>query len=108
MSLKAVELQIALPRTQEIGRIQEQAQYRQAHEHQLAINNRNELDQALRRRPANINEADQGQIKEKQDSHGKRGQKQNEHRDGKQGKKGDSEGCQMRDPFRGRHVDISL
>ncbi len=107
MSLKAVELQIALPRTQEIGRMQEQAQYRHAHEHQQAIDNRNQIDQALRQRTTNINEADKGQIREKQDSRGK-GQRQDEQKSGQHRKKEDGQGYQMRDPFRGRHVDISL
>lgn len=108
MSLKAVELQVALPRTQEIGRMQEQLQYRHAHENQQAIDRRNETDQAMRQRPTNINETDKGQIKEKQDSQKKREQKQEAQKKQVQKQEDQDQGYQMRDPIRGRHVDISL
>ncbi|HZG15107.1 MAG TPA: hypothetical protein VE710_08825 [Candidatus Bathyarchaeia archaeon] len=107
MSLKAVELQIALPRTQEAGKIQEQIQYRQTHEQQAAIDQRNEQDQAMRQRTTNINETDKGQIRDKQERQKNREQDQGEQKQ-QQRQDGHGQGYQMRDPFRGRHVDISL
>ncbi|WP_134686224.1 hypothetical protein [Brevibacillus migulae] len=108
MSLKAVELQIALPRTQEAGKIQEQVQYRQTHEQQAAIDQRNEQDQAMRQRTTDINETDKGQIRDKQDRQRNRKQDQEQQQKQQQKKDGHGRGYQMRDPFRGRHVDISL
>lgn len=111
MSLKAVEMQIALPRTQEVSRIQEQVQYRQAHENQQAIDARNQADQAMRQRATDINETDKGQIRDKQEKQKK--QQKNKHsadpqQDEAHEKNGRSSGYHMVDPFRGRHVDISL
>ncbi|MGC5324093.1 hypothetical protein [Brevibacillus sp. SYSU BS000544] len=110
MSLKAVELQVALPRTQEISRFQEQQQQRHANEQQAQVNDRNHLDQKNRQRTTNINETTHGQIKEKQDEDEKRKKKQTDSvKKGVAAKENKSkEQKHMTDPLRGHFIDISL
>jgi hypothetical protein len=112
MSLKAVELQVALPRTQEIGRLQDQQQQKNLHEQQMNISDRTQLDQQLRQRPTDVNETAKSQIREKQEK---------ERRQKKQAaapaveaetetaqQKRTEDHLRMKDPLRGRHIDISL
>ncbi len=111
MSLKAVELQVALSRTQEISRIHEQQMHRNAHEQQALIEDRKQLDQLTRQRPDNIQESTSGQIKEKQDKNKKRkeGQQEAAAESNQQKKKEPPQASkQMSDPLRGHFIDISL
>jgi hypothetical protein len=107
MSLKAVELQVALPRTQEAGRIQEIQQQKQMHEHQYAVDTRNQLDRSMQQRAADITETDKGIIKEKQEKRNRRGLKEEKAAAQTEQKQKD-DSVSMRDPLRGRHIDISL
>ncbi|NGQ94035.1 hypothetical protein G3578_02465 [Brevibacillus sp. SYP-B805] len=108
MSLKNVELQVALPRTQEVGRIQEQQQHRQMHEHQYGIDARNQQDRQMQQRTTNISETDKGQIKDKQEKEKKRNRRAaGEHKQAAEGKAQGDKGS-IPDPIRGRHIDISL
>lgn len=108
MSLKPVELQIALPRTQEVTRIQEQQQQRSMHEQQELIAARRELDELARKRPGDVHQSVQGQVREKTDRERRRQQEQKQraeiaqHPSAKDGK------TLASDPIRGRHIDISL
>lgn len=107
MSLKAVELQVALPRTQEAGRLQEQLQQRPMQEQQGLIADRKQFDQITRQRASNLDEtvknrvADNDEQKQKGDS-----DEQSERRQAK-GKSGRTTE-EITDPLRGHHIDISL
>jgi len=90
MSLKAVELQVAIPRTQEISRTQDQLNHRMTHGQQVIIDEQKRLSERNRRRPEDVKETAKGKIKEKQEK----------------AKKGTS--LHSLDPSRGQHVDISL
>jgi hypothetical protein len=109
MSLKNVELQIALPRTQEAGRIQEQQQHKQMHEHQYGIDARNQLDRQMQQRTTDISETDKGLIKGRQEKENKRDRRTAKPvaRQAAEGK-AQGEKASMSDPIRGRHIDISL
>lgn len=111
MSLKAVELQIAVPRTQEVGRIMEHQQQRQMHDQQYHINARAHEEMAARQKTTDVSETVQGRIKD---------QHQRGKSSGQQAKKAaaaeseqtavsrQEEHLLRQDPFRGRHIDISL
>lgn len=111
MSLKAVELQVAIPRTQEVARQQEGYQQRLLHDKQAVISERHLLDEAMRHRAHDVDEAPKGYIKEKQDREQRRAR---DHAEGdqtsqqQQKKKQGQPQVPMKDPLRGRHVDISL
>lgn len=111
MSLKAVELQVALPRTQEISRIQDQQQQRTMHEALIHQSEQNRLDEQHRQRAGDVNETTKGQIKDKQERHNKQNKQETaSQQDGTSDKEptvGDERSL-MHDPLRGRHIDISL
>lgn len=112
MSLKAVELQVALPRTLEAGRIQEHQLQRSIHEQQSLIDDRKELDQHMRQRPLDVQQTEKNQIRERE----RRQQQNNQEREGFAVQAGESvssgektaPSIPMRDPMRGRFIDISL
>ncbi|MBO8162482.1 MAG: hypothetical protein H0Z34_02040 [Brevibacillus sp.] len=108
MSLKAVELQVALPRTQEVTRIQDQQQQRSMHEQQELIAARKELDELARNRPTDVSEAAQGQIREKQDRNKRRDAVAKRKRTDSEQADKKREQQLLSDPVRGRHIDISL
>jgi hypothetical protein len=111
MSLKAVELQMALPRTQEISRIQDQQQQKHLHEQQHTIDHRKQLDEAIRQRPTDVEQTAKNQIREREKRQHK--QKKRAVTDTVETGQGGSPGTRsantgMRDPLRGRHIDITL
>ncbi|GED70212.1 hypothetical protein BRE01_39140 [Brevibacillus reuszeri] len=114
MSLKTIELQVALPRTLEVTRIQEQQQQRTMHEQQSMINQRRELDEHLRQRPHDVDPTQKNQIREREQRKGKGGfeQSASSSEEEKEAGSGDSTSSastiSMRDPMRGRFIDISL
>ncbi|MED4750150.1 hypothetical protein [Brevibacillus choshinensis] len=112
MSLKTVELQVALPRTLEVSRIQEHQQQRTVHEQQSLIKERNLHDQQMRQRPLDIEHTEKNQIREREQKQ-KKNQKDSAAFASSEG--GDMTGeakttlpVSMRDPLRGRMIDISL
>lgn len=113
MSLKAVELQVALPRTLEVTRIQEQQQQRTMHEQQSMIDQRRDLDEHMRKRPHDVDETQKNQIREREQKNNKHGFSQadsshsNEEKESSAGENA-SQTVSMRDPMRGRFIDISL
>jgi hypothetical protein len=111
MSLKAVELQVALPRTQDIIRIQEQQQQRNMHEQQLLIEDRKQLDETNRQRAADIDSTERNQIRERERQkrqNGKNLAPSLDHVEGGAEPVAVPAASVMRDPLRGRHIDISL
>lgn len=114
MSLKAVELQVALPRTVDVGRIQEQQLNRMIHQQQSMLDERKELDEHMRQRPLNVDETMKNQIREREQK-----QKQQRNQHGEEGASFEEKEAAaspsntaspvaMRDPMRGRLIDISL
>jgi len=111
MSWKAVELQVALPRTQEISRIQEQQQQRHMHQQQQLIEDRKQVDQANRQRAAEVDAAERNQIRERQPKQPQQERKRKAKTDSRETELDASTvpaAPEMRDPLRGRHIDISL
>lgn len=111
MSLKAVELQVALPRTQEISRIQDQLQQRTMHEQLMQLSDQTLHDQLQRQRTGDVNDTTKGLIKEKQEKQKREKKQETASKQNSTGSEGHSHGNDrslMQDPLRGRHIDISL
>ncbi|NNV01830.1 hypothetical protein [Brevibacillus sp. MCWH] len=112
MSLKAVEWQVSVPRSPEIGRIQEHDQQRTVYQQQWQTDDRKLTDQQMRQRPTDVNETEKNMIREREQQQKRKkqadsGAELNEAKDGTdQGST--SDGVLMRDPLRGRFIDISL
>jgi hypothetical protein len=107
MSLKAVELQVALPRTQEVARVQDQQLQRNMHEQLGQIEQRRQLDAAARKRAADVDEADSARIRDQQEKR-ERGKAKPK----SVGKDTTAPAAPVqplaKDPLRGKHIDISL
>jgi hypothetical protein len=112
MSLKTVELQVAIPRTQEVSRTQDQLQHRLAHGQQVIIEEQKRIDERNRTRPEDLRETAKGSIKQQQEQSQKKDQNSQE-QEPKESKQAAESGMVKHhsayvDPLRGRHVDISL
>ncbi|QRG65469.1 hypothetical protein [Brevibacillus choshinensis] len=113
MSLKTVELQVALPRTLEVSRIQEQQQQRTVHEQQSQIDERTLHDQQNRQRPTDIEHAEKNKLRDREQ---KQHKEQTETSSGTVASDNLAAGGEakaslpvsMRDPLRGRHINITM
>lgn len=105
MSLKAIELQVALPRTMDAGRVQEQlTQKSNIDQQQLAMMNQSEQEHNRIRStpliPTNESLSIHQHNEREQPSKGKHKNKQkneNEH-----------EQTEAKHPYKGKHIDLSL
>lgn len=108
MSLKAVELQVAIPRTQELARQQENHQQRLWHEQQSIIAERNHEDQQNRARAQQLEKSAKGYNKEDRERERQKSHEAMEELEAARQEDGKKPHVPMKDPLRGRHVDISL
>lgn len=103
MSLRSVEMQIALPRTQEIGNMHSQAQQRPTLEQAALAGESAKTTEQLRQKNTEIDETVHVPIRDQQPR-----QQSSSHRDNK--KKNEkleaSETCEH--PYKGHHIDFSL
>ncbi|MEC0373047.1 hypothetical protein P9847_06305 [Paenibacillus chibensis] len=104
MSLKAVEMQIAIPRTTEASKIQNDVHHKTSQEQQFLAGQQLKESQELRQRSSGIDEtanaAVRGDGNQQSSGHGdshshKSKQEQEEHHNAEH-------------PFKGRHFDVSL
>ncbi|MEK5417610.1 hypothetical protein BSK49_05885 [Paenibacillus odorifer] len=104
MSLKPVELQIALPRTTEAGKIQNESQQRPAiDQHQLAGQNVKQ-SQELAMRSTEVDESSESALRDG-------GGKGNQHSGGNSSSDKHSNPPATRDaehPYKGQRIDLSL
>lgn len=101
MSLKPVELQIALPRTTEISRIQQDHQSRSMQEQQALAGQTIKQSQEMSQRSTGVDEASESSVRDD----GSRGNT------GSQGHSGQSDKGKEREaehPYLGRRFDVSL
>ncbi|QQE76157.1 hypothetical protein KDJ56_09665 [Brevibacillus composti] len=113
MSLKTVELQVAVPRTAEVGRLQEQYQNRLHNEQHLLHQEQKITDRQKSQRAADVNETEKNRLREKEreQQHGGRDFSSRASEEGGSPSEGNSPSTvevAMRDPLRGRYIDISL
>lgn len=103
MSLKSIEMQVALPRTQEFGKKQEQINQRSMINQHLDAEEKILKAEQDRHRSEKINYTENNKVnaedkQSKQDQQQKRKQKQ---------KKVDADQA-VKHPFKGKHIDLSL
>lgn len=109
MSLKSVELQIALPRVQDAARIQEYNHQRPQHDQQLASEQMKTQQELERKRTASANETEKTLIRERQGGNKRRGTLTEHPQAGHSKKdKKDKDGQEYLHPYKGHHIDISL
>ncbi|AYB37301.1 hypothetical protein D5F52_02835 [Brevibacillus laterosporus] len=109
MSFKALELQHAIPRTQEIGRWQEQLQQRAAAEQQQIKEEQKRLAEAKRNKTENVHKSEQQQVKNKQEESAKKhGGEHGQMQEGSIEGEMKAQTHPSPDPIRGHHIDISL
>jgi hypothetical protein len=101
MTLKAIEMQIAIPRTQEVGKYQEQLHGRTPHEQFLLASEQQKKDQRKRKTSESMEKArllpqDPSSAKQARSKNTKRNLKQDEDRK------------ENIHPYKGKIVDISL
>lgn len=103
MSLKAVELQIAIPRTHEASKIQEQLEQRASHDQSgLGLANQKELEQKRSKSEMLEKSTHQG-IRQQGDGSAK-GKGQNPSSSFKKKQENDEKWH----PYKGKHIDLSL
>ncbi|WP_232697059.1 hypothetical protein [Brevibacillus daliensis] len=109
MSFKALELQHAIPRTQEMGRWQEQTQQRAAAEHQQFREERKRLDEAARTKAEQLTKSEQQKVKNQEESTKKGHDGPEQQAKGKSHEEDHhASSTPSPDPIRGHHIDISL
>ncbi|WP_047151669.1 hypothetical protein [Aneurinibacillus tyrosinisolvens] len=104
MSLRAIELQIAIPKTQDIGKVHEHLQERPQQEQAMLAHVRQEKEQINRTRTLETEQTEKGR-KERQ-KHGEAPKKE-----GKPGAAAGKEPDPDREnlhPYAGHHIDISF
>jgi uncharacterized protein YfaS (alpha-2-macroglobulin family) len=100
MSLKAIEMQIALPRTHDAGKIQEQIQQRGQHLQDHAAQRVTKEDELKRKTVIKNNQKQEARLN-------KDGQSSNEHGESGQPKKKQEECIQPNHPYKGKVIDYS-
>ncbi|WP_044478379.1 hypothetical protein [Paenibacillus antibioticophila] len=107
MNLKAVEMQIAVPRTGEAGRIQQDAQHRPAVEQNMLSVEQLKLQEHQRQRSAGVDESAQNTTVKRE------GQQSGQHQGQAHAHAEEQAEEQNKDrpavhPFKGKHIDFSL
>lgn len=106
MSMKSVEMQIAIPRTSEAGRIQQDQQHRPLNEQTLLAGQNIKNSELERRRSANIDESAHNTTVRREGNASfdqEQDHSQSEEKQEEQAKKQPAE-----HPYKGRHIDFSL
>ncbi|MBU5673052.1 hypothetical protein [Paenibacillus brevis] len=105
MNLKAVEMQIAVPRTGEAGRVQQDAQQRPAIEQNMLSAEQLKHQEHQRQRSTGVDESAQNTTvkREGQQSGQHQGQAHAEEQEEEQ-----SKDRPAAHPFKGKHIDFSL
>jgi hypothetical protein len=108
MNWKPVEMQIAIPRTQEATQIQQQLNHKPAHDQQLAAQLSSKQAEALQQKPNEVNKPHDSRLTK--DSRGS-GQGHRENGKQKQTPSEDQSGGeagQAKHPYKGKHIDFTL
>lgn len=101
MSLRAIEMQIAIPRTQEAGKLQEQLQYRTTQEQALLQINQ---DKNTIRKQTSSESIEKSRMNTRHDG-GAFNKPSSSDRQHKEAKDNDNENIH---PYKGKQIDISL
>jgi hypothetical protein len=101
MSLKAIEMQIALPRTHDAGKIQEQLQQRGQHLQEHAAQSVAKEDDLKRKTVMKNNQKQEARLNQEG------GQPGHQHQNGRGDQKNDDLPAQPHHPYKGKVIDYS-
>ncbi|WP_202128511.1 hypothetical protein [Paenibacillus dendrobii] len=102
--MKSVEMQIAIPRTTEAGKVQNDVHHRTSQEQQFLAGQQQKETQELRMRSSGIDETANAAVRDDGKQHSsKDGEKQSQH-----SKQEQEEHHDAAHPFKGHHLDVSL
>lgn len=105
MSLKAIEMQVSVPRSQSVGKIQDQLQQRgQVVQDHIALE-QNKDDEKKRKQVLEASESEKKRLNNDDESQNGNGSRSSH--DGKKGKKEDKDLNVARHPYKGNFVDFS-
>ncbi|MGG6311148.1 hypothetical protein [Paenibacillus macerans] len=106
MNMKSVEMQIAVPRTSEAGRVQHDQQHRPLIDQSLLSVQTVKGSEIERRRSAGVNESAHNTTV-RREGNGSFAEEQEQHHSGD--KPGEQEQEHLAEhPYKGRHIDLSL
>lgn len=106
MSLKAVELQIAIPRSRDMGTEQQQHMQKPVQDQAKLSEHLNKLHELERQRS---NKVDQSiEVEHREDPSANEQQEQDHSRKKKKQQKDSKEADKAQHPYKGRHIDFSL
>ncbi|MDR0270054.1 MAG: hypothetical protein LBJ26_18440 [Paenibacillus sp.] len=103
MSMKPVEMQIAIPRTTEAGKIQNDVQHRSSQEQQFLAAQQQKETQELRQRSSGVDETANAAVRDEGKRHSQK--------DGSPSDKSQKEPAEHQDaehPYKGHRLDVSL
>ncbi|MNO86589.1 hypothetical protein D3C76_779930 [compost metagenome] len=102
--MKSVELQIAVPRTQEVGKVQNELQQRSTQEQTFLTNQQIKESHEMRHRSSNVDETTNSSIREEgKQQHSSQRQGQSHANQQEQ-----TEHQPAEHPYKGHHIDLSL
>lgn len=104
MSDKSIQLQIALPRTFEASKIQEQLGRKPIVDQDQITSNQLQLDERNRNRSVQLSEADSTKLKDRQNQNN---QQQHQHEQNKQSNDNERKN-EATHPYKGKTIDYSL
>lgn len=103
MSMKAVEMQIAIPRTSEAGKVQNELQHRPAQDQQFLAEQQLKKTAEMSKRSESVDEAADAAVR---DESGRNRQRRNQTASTSAEEHEDLQNAQH--PFKGHHLDVSL
>ncbi|MCJ8010630.1 hypothetical protein MUG84_02595 [Paenibacillus sp. KQZ6P-2] len=101
--MKSVEMQIAIPRTTEAGKVQNDVHHRTSQDQQFMAGQQLKEDQVHRQRSSGIDETANAAVRDD-------GKQHSSHHEGSNSKKSkqEPEEHHSEHPFKGHHLDVSL
>ncbi len=108
MDLKAIEMQIAVPRTHEAGRVQHEAQQRPLIDQSLLSAENIKERELERHRSSNIDESAHNRTVKREESSSGHQQQGHASSGEKQEEEMESQPQPAEHPYKGKHIDLSL
>ncbi|GAB6988941.1 hypothetical protein [Paenibacillus pini] len=105
MSMKSVELQIAIPRTSEAGKIQNELHHRSSQEQQFLAGQQIKASQQMRQRSTEVDESAHTEVRDEGKPKYSGQQATDEH---KSQQETEQRTHAAEHPYKGHHLDVSL
>ncbi len=103
MTLKAIELQVALPRTYDASKLQDQLGKKSMHDQEQMSASQMQIDNQNRKKSTELIKSDPSMIKDQQNHHDNHSSTKKENKEEK-----DKKDDRMSHPYKGHTIDLSL